>query len=238
MAQIHPEAHEVPGAQRVVAERRQVEQLVAAAGSGNAAEVERLLKQDPVLVNFRTSRDQTALTAAAQEGCLSVVSILHDRGAYLDHVDSVGKTALYWAAQRGHDAMVRLLLQCGADPSVRECEGWTPLMGATMRGHVQVVRTLLHTAGQSGNQVLPDGRSVLWLAVFYSNVEVAKCLLLEGGADHTQAETKNDMTPLRMARLLGKQPCVDLLEVSAGARTCEGAHKNHTTHRIFISVPH
>lgn len=193
--------------------RRSVKALVAAASAGDLLEVERLLKQDPHLVDARAPHDQTPLTAAAREGQSDAVRFLVARGASVDLADSTGKTALYWACQRGHVDVVGTLLDGGADPGRREGEGWTALMVAAMRGHLGIVRLLLHRGGQPANQTLPDGRSVLFVACHYANDDVARCLLLEGGADPRKSEAKNGMTPLRIARLLGHQKCIDVLEV-------------------------
>ncbi|RGP63182.1 ankyrin repeat-containing [Fusarium sporotrichioides] len=59
---------------------------------------------------------RTPLSYAAENGQVSIASILLSRGANASAFSKNGMTPLHWAARRGHLGVVQLLLDAGADP--------------------------------------------------------------------------------------------------------------------------
>ena len=90
--------------------------LLAAASSGDAASVEKLLSEGAE-VNCRDFLQNTPLIRAAANGHLEVVRILLARGADVNAVQVSGLNALYWATQGRHKALEELLLASGATVS-------------------------------------------------------------------------------------------------------------------------
>jgi ankyrin repeat protein len=103
----------------------------------DVGEVERLVGQDPSLLNARTSNGWTALMFASAKGHVGVVRRLLDKGAALDEREGVcGCTALCLASCSDRTPVVRLVLEGGGDPTTADHEGVTPLMAASSRGYL------------------------------------------------------------------------------------------------------
>jgi ankyrin repeat protein len=112
-----------------------IEDFCAAAKSGNAVSVGRLIDQHgAAIIDAKDSRGDTALTWAAWGGHTETVSLLLDRGAGIDVKGVNGKTALAWAAEGGKQDIVTLLLKKGASVEVKDDNGDTPIKSAKNRG--------------------------------------------------------------------------------------------------------
>src|SRR5208337_2256856 len=72
------------------------EQLINAAGKGDTAAVQQLLRQG-ANIEAKNSNDWTALRWAAIEGQIDVVKLLLDKGANIEAKNGAGYTALYEA---------------------------------------------------------------------------------------------------------------------------------------------
>ena len=132
--------------------------LLAAAESGDAAKVARLLDAD-ASVNLRTVDGWSALIMAAKEGHSQIVTQLLMNDAAInpptteEEAADLGipflppsHTALRGAAMNGRVEVVKMLLENEADPNQTSSRGLTPLMGAARGGYVSIVE-LLCTAG-------------------------------------------------------------------------------------------
>jgi hypothetical protein len=118
--------------------------LRAAAASGDAAEVRRLLAAhaDP---NGAESPGWTPLGIAARGGHVEVVRTLLEAGADPDRRDDTGNhwTPLVHAIHKHRNAAVRALLDGGAKVDERMGCGATALIFAAAYGNAEVVRELL-----------------------------------------------------------------------------------------------
>jgi ankyrin repeat protein len=196
-----------------------------AARAGDAVEVERLVGQDPGLLDARDSQGMTPLMWASKWNLMGVVQCLLDKGAATDERANGGWTALWLACFEGHLRVVRLLVEKGADPIIADEEGWTPLLVASFEGHLEVVRVLLgYPSVISGiDDTKRCGATALWGACHRGSVGVMRALL-ESGADPTIAN-KRGMTPVTIAKrhppaqsrenitAEGRRECVAALEV-------------------------
>jgi ankyrin repeat protein len=107
-----------------------------------------LLLDSGAAVNILDSEGKCALLWAAAAGNLSLLNLLHARGANV-HIQSKkeGNCAMRQAALGGHTHIIRRLLQLGVDANVPE--DCTPyIYSAVARGEAAAVQTLLH-AGAS-----------------------------------------------------------------------------------------
>ena len=87
-------------------------ELVSQAYGGNIERVQSLIRQGANIeaVAFET---WTPLTAAADQGHLTVVRELKAAGVHVNTPDGAGNTALFYAAVKGHTEAVRFLMKAG-----------------------------------------------------------------------------------------------------------------------------
>lgn len=118
-----------------------------AAAINDKATVERLLKQDPKLLNVTDQFNQTALIWAASNGHQSIVNLLIKNKAKLENTTEdpnlieIGKTALYWATANNHSECVKLLLEAGANVEARASKlGLTPFLEAAKNGNIEIIK--------------------------------------------------------------------------------------------------
>jgi ankyrin repeat protein len=203
-----------------------------AARDGDVGEVERLMRQDPGLVNAKHGDEWTPLMSASEEGHMGVVRLLLDEGAAINERDVLERTALWLASRSGRAPVVKLLLERGADPTIVSagCRQ-TPLFVAFIHAcfkdnpedHLEVARLLLARPGvrTTINQRHRWGRTVLWNVCYFGGRGVIVRTLLENGADATIAN-EDGITPMAIAKKraedekgsLEGQECVAALEVS------------------------
>ena len=80
--------------------------------------------------------------SASNNGHVSVVQLLADKGAKLDLVDKNGMSALIWASSFGHTAVVQLLADKGANLDLVDKYTMTALIWASCNGHAAVAQLL------------------------------------------------------------------------------------------------
>jgi ankyrin repeat protein len=190
-----------------------MDDIWGAAGAGDLAEVQRLVGQDPGLLNAKGSNTWTPLVRAAEGGHVAVVRWLVDQGSALDERGVDRNTALCLASSRGRTPVVRLLLERGAHPAIANIFGWTPLRQASSEGHLETVRCLLShpsAAATINHRDMWDRTALSW-ACEKGRVDAVRALL-ERGADPTIADHQR-RTPMAMAKRNNHPACVEALKV-------------------------
>jgi uncharacterized protein len=195
-----------------------VEGIWGAAAAGNLGEVQRLVGQDPRLLNAKDPSGCTPLMRAAYEDHVEVVRWLVDQGALVNESSVNGSTALGLASVRGHTPVVRLLLDGGADPTFVDAHGLSPLIGACHEGHLETLRCLLEhpSAAAIIDHRGGRGRTALFVASMKGHRDLVRALL-EKGADPTIPNGEG-RTPLAMAKRLDRRACVKTLKVRSSLR--------------------
>ena len=120
--------------------------LMAAAGAGKTALVQRLIALDAKSVNAASQSGWTALMYAALGGHLEAAQALLGAGAQPDAANADGARALMLAAHQGHADVVRLLLQAGARPDATDRSGATALHYARQNGQAGTASLLQNAA--------------------------------------------------------------------------------------------
>ncbi len=191
--------------------------LIAAAERGDAASVERLLKQG-ASAKARDGTGRTALLAATQHNRIEAARLLIAAGADVNAQDNISDSPYLLAGARGHVDILRLTLAAADLKSVNRYGG-TALTPACHYGHVEVVRELLKT-----RVALDHVNKLGWTCLLEA------VILGDGGARHTEIvrlavaaganvnlADRDGATPLRHARARGQHAIAQLLE-AAGAR--------------------
>jgi ankyrin repeat protein len=189
-----------------------------AAEAGNLAQVQRLVGQEPRLLNAENGFQETPLERASSRGHVRVVRWLVDQGAALDQQGIQGWTPLFIASSRGHTPVVRLLMGRGADPTIASTSGWTPLMRTSHEGHVDTVRCLLDHPSVAAmiNQRNGGGFTALLLACNQGWEGVVRALL-DKGADPTIADNMG-RNAMAMAKRYKRRACIEALKVRCTCR--------------------
>jgi hypothetical protein len=218
-----------------------MESVWGATRENNLGEVERLLEQDPGLLDARDCGGWTPLMWASESGHTGLVRWLVDKGGAINERSDNGSTALWLACALGRLPVVSLLVEKGADSTIPHRGGRTPLIAASLGGHLEVVRLLLgHPSARiTINHRDVAGRTALWCACHMGRGGMMRALL-ESGADLTIC--RNDgITPMAVARTLpdacnvsaeGRRECVTALQVRSICLACF----DHPAQALWLAV--
>jgi len=198
--------------------------LTLACSTGDFAIVEKLIAADADAKAARWN-GETALMIAARSGSLPAIKLLLAHGALIDATESrKGQNALMWAAAEGHSEVVKFLIESGAHVTAVSNGGFTPLVFATQKGDFKSVKSLID-AGLSANYKLPNGMSVLEVAVVGDKAEVADVLLANQADPNSTDQLGN--TALHLAAQSGNLHMVKAL-------LARGANPNALTNKIPV----
>jgi ankyrin repeat protein len=118
----------------------------------------------------------------SQQGELSRLGELLEKGVDANQKDRHCRTALMYACRRGHLETMKLLLDKGADINTQNDFGWTALMEASLWGRLAVVNVLVNRAADVN---VRDNWGVTALTLASSNGHTAVIELLK---DHGAKE--------------------------------------------------
>ncbi|XP_065622559.1 ankyrin repeat-containing protein BDA1 [Quercus suber] len=198
-------------------------ELYKAAGTGCKTTLDRLILEDPYLLNkiSLTSLSETPLHISALVGHLEFSkALLLLKPQLTRELDSHRCCPLHLASAEGHTEIVQALLDENKDAClVSDQDGRIPLHYAAMRGRVEVVRQLIIAQPNSITQVVLDGgETVLHLCVKYNQLDSLN-LLVEFVSDEADFLNSKDHeggnTVLHLAVMLQRIEVVKyLLSVS------------------------
>lgn len=218
--------------------------LLAAAKSGPAAEVERLLAAGAE-VDSRSAQGGTPLMFAAAKMASDKVRLFLEAGADPNAVNNEGFCALYQAAG-GSAEVVEILLEAGADPDRMHHKGGTPVMAAADKGPVAALR-LLVDAGADLELGGDQGYPTLCWAVYRKHAEKTRILVAAGanlevgpsGWTPLMLAAKNDDVECARALVEGgaKVEAVNGLNETALFLACEDGHVAAADYLIKAGTP-
>mmetsp|Transcript_45620 Transcript_45620/g.111039 ORF Transcript_45620/g.111039 Transcript_45620/m.111039 type:complete len:639 (+) Transcript_45620:243-2159(+) len=178
--------------------------LVQAASSGDTKEVQRLLDEGEDIMAVDKQSGATCLHVAANDGCLSTVKLLCEKGG-MDLMfiqDKAGKTALHRATDGGFLDVVRYLLEAGGDELlfVQARIGQTCLHNAASGDQLDVAR-LLVTVGGKRLLCMPDeiGATCLHWAVEGNLIKMSQYLAEQGGVELIMQQDQGGKTCMHRA---------------------------------------
>lgn len=159
---------------------------------------------------------RVALILAAQEGHVTVVTTLIERGTPLESHGHDGRTALRAAAAAADNIfeVIRYLVNAGANVNACDADGRTALYALAVDGRVDTA-TLLLNAGADASITDTEGRSPLHAAAWHGHRDFVQ-LLLDHGVD-CDISDKEGRTPLHSAAWQGHTNVVTLL-IERGVR--------------------
>ncbi|XP_047428283.1 protein TANC2-like isoform X2 [Mugil cephalus] len=191
--------------------------LIAAACMGHREVVSYLLdlpeedeeeEERPEINTYDSLWGETALTAAAGRGRVSVCRLLLDQGAGVDRGNRQGVAPLFSAVRRGHWQVVELLLNHGVEVNMVDQQGRTALMTAASEGHKSTAQLLLDH-GASLDQCDREGLTALSWACLKGQLQLVR-ELVERGATTTHTD-RSGRTPLDLAAFCGDPEVVQYL---------------------------
>ncbi|MBO1225611.1 MAG: ankyrin repeat domain-containing protein [Candidatus Scalindua sediminis] len=124
-------------------------------------------------------QDRLLFMAAAEEGNVSAIESLLDKGVGVNTIDRDGYTALIWAAVYGQRACVQKLIEKGSKVDVKNSIGWTALISASHNGHKAIVELLIEN-GADVNVKANDGNTALTFASAGAYDEIVDILKKSG----------------------------------------------------------
>ena len=191
--------------------------LIGAAGRGDLAAVERLIREG-ASVAARDNRGRTALLVATHGNHVPVARALIAAGADVNAKDDIQDSAFLYAGAEGRIEILKMTLPT-ADLKSTNRYGGTALIPAAHHGHTEAVRILLATAIDK-DHVNRLGWTALLEAVILGDggpvhTEIVR-LLVEAGANVNIAD-REGVTPLQHAKRRGYAAMVRILE-ARGAR--------------------
>ena len=187
-----------------------LDQLHAAASTGDIQSLEYLVKKNHRIMTVRSVEGLTAMHLAARHAQMEAIKKLVQLGMDfdIDNGGSDGRTPLFYAAEMGHVHVVSELLAMGAFPDGQDAMGICPLSLACQQGHTDVVERLLrarvnvHHRDEFGVQALN----------FAARNEAPEMItmLLNAGADPNMV-ADDDWTPVHQAASRGHSQTVRAL---------------------------
>jgi len=190
--------------------------LIAAAGKGDAAAVERLIGEG-ASVTARDARGRTALLAATHGNHVAAARALIAAGADVNAKDDIEDSAFLYAGAEGRTEILKMTLP-KADLKSTNRYGGTALIPAAHHGHPEAVRILLGTAIDK-DHVNKLGWTALLEAVILgdggaTHTDIVR-LLVEAGAN-VNLPDRDGVTPLAHAKRRGFAEMVRILEARGG----------------------
>ena len=195
-----------------------------AAWNGDFEKVQKMLDENPALLNARGPWGWTPLQRAIYFNHSNIVIFLISKGADVNLVTLDGETALHWALKCGHSELAELLIRSDAVGDIEDKWGITPLQLTVENGFTEICQML---AARGVNLTLKEkhyGRTTLHLAAIHGHLDIAKMLIDRGLS--SDAIDRYGKSPFYYALKYGNKKIANLLGESAGLTQCHGMYRD------------
>ncbi|XP_063923969.1 uncharacterized protein LOC135138056 isoform X2 [Zophobas morio] len=184
----------------------------ASESMNNNVHVMKLLIEKGIHVNDQNKYGTTALQIACLEGVYENAKILLDCGASINIANNANNNALHFASESKKDnrGVIKLLIEKGIDVNAQNENGKTALQFACLEGIYENAEMLLDFSASIGITD-EDNNNALHYASSAENVNRSLIKLLIEKGININAQNKNGMTALQLARLEGIQENVQML---------------------------
>jgi hypothetical protein len=191
--------------------------LVAAAQRGDAATVQRLLREGAP-VDAPDASGRTSLLIATIRNDAAIAQLLIEAGADVNAQDRQRDSPFLYAGAEGRREILKMILAARPDLKSTNRYGGTALIPAAHHGHVETVRLLLTTAID-----VDHINNLGWTALLETVIlgdggpvyqEIAGLLL--GARANPNIADRNGITPLAHARRRGYREIARQLEAAGG----------------------
>jgi inversin len=186
-----------------------------AAGEGNCAIVDALLKSKVTKIGFRDDLLRTPLHWCCVRGHVACTKLLCDRGANLNKVDQYGASPIHYAAEKNFADCVHVLVKMGAITDIKDENGETPIHWAASEGSTESVKLLLETDNVEIDCQDAQGLTPLHLSAYFGRTSTV-VFLVQHGSDGilsgpflfiVNALDSKDHSPLFRAVIGGSSDC-------------------------------
>lgn len=197
-------------------------------------DIARLLLEHHAEVNTFDNDGWSPLLWAAKKGRTTMVQMLMDAGADVDHRLASGEKSTHLVV--AHPDTLRILIAHGADINSSAIDPpYTPLMFAVEAERIDTVRLLI-ASGADVNKFGETGRTAMVLAIQHGTTTIAG-LLLDAGAD-ANCKLFCNQTLLHKAVIYSREEiCGMLLEYNADVDAAEDVTDDTALHLVDDSTP-
>lgn len=146
------------------------ENVFDVARSGSKAQIAKIYKETPALINSKNDAGYTPFLLACYHGNVEVVAFLVDKVESINGVSTYG-TPLMAAVYKRDEKIIDILLKHNVDVNKTDTNGTTALHYATLFNNTSIAEKLIH-AGAKANKKDGSGKTALDYAVNYKNQKI------------------------------------------------------------------
>jgi ankyrin repeat protein len=165
------------------------DELEEAIEDDDSEAVQRLIQEEPGIVQMEDHLGQTPLITACILGYIDIVKILVTHGSNINHQAQNGDSALFTAVLQKEIEIVEYLIERGANVNIVTKQGDSSLIMAS-RNRLDIVE-LLVTHGANVNHQNKTGYTALFMATLEGNPHIVEYLIIQG-ADVNARTTAGD----------------------------------------------
>ncbi|XP_061176092.1 putative ankyrin repeat protein RBE_0220 [Saccostrea echinata] len=213
--------------------------LVLACFNGSCKLVETVLNHIDTSCIKRTShyiddildfhRSHTPLTAACENGHISVARCLLEKGVNVNDKDLWGQTPLIKAARNGHESLLQYLIKKENADLKETDKNRSLIFEAASCGHTNVIQYLVKDFEMDIEIATNLGETPLYIASWYGHLETIKYLLTKG-ADKDKCTKDRQFSPLYVAARGGHLEVVKLLSRNSNINECLNTFRQTALH--------